>query len=132
MITLKNLAFSDLQYHFRPYHSTAILIRILTGFGTVTLFKENLSVIRPLIWGSNHGHQLSCWFYCWKNSSCYWCKKWISLILMKNHPMMTGFRISSKLHWSFIAKAVSKKIEALIRSWSFFLLKLLVVSIKSL
>ena len=31
--------FSDLQYDFRPSHSTTILTRILTGFGTLPLFK---------------------------------------------------------------------------------------------
>ena len=84
---------------------------------------------------------MACWFHCWKDSTCFiWpvkrnkvllMYKWISLILMKNRPMMPISPLCSKLRWGSykvsIAKAAYWKIVALIFSWSFFLLSLLVV-----
>ena len=34
--------------------------------------------------------------------------KWISLILMKNHPMMPGLPFSSKLCWGFYSLSIAK------------------------
>ena len=89
---------------------------------------------------------MACWFHCWKNSTCFiwpvkWIKvllmwKWISLILMKNHSVMSGLPFSSKLRWGSyslsIAKAACYKIGYLVRQWSFFLLSLLIISINLL
>ena len=60
----------------------------------------------------------------------------MSLILIKIHPMMPGLSHCCKLPWSSysvsIAKPASYRIDALIQSWSFFLLRMLVVSINIL
>ena len=56
--------------------------------------------------------------------------------IVQNHHRMWRLPLSSKFHWDSdsvpIAKAASKKIGALIGLWSFFLLRLLVVSISLL
>ena len=94
----------------------------------MVLFKVDLSMIRPLTWGKNSGHEVACWFHCWIS--------WLSLILMNNHPIMIGLPFSSKLHWHsysvFIATALFMKIGALTPSWSFFCLRFLGVSINLL
>ena len=68
------------------------------------------------------GQEVTCWYHCWKNSTGFvWPVNNFVAIVVK----MNGFRfqLTSKLDWgsyiTSVAKTVSKKIGALIRSMKF-------------
>ena len=87
--------------------------------------------------------EMACWFQCWEiqpvcfeqsnNTGAIDVKMDGSVLEEKSSFKMFGLTFSSKLDWGTyiisIAKTTSKKIGALILLWSFFLLRLLCISL---
>ena len=98
------------------------------------------------IWSVRHcglGQEVACWFQCWNNSNWFgfWknslallMRKWMSLLLRKNHLLRCCGWLSL-LSWiraltlSLLLKLPPRKLEPWFVLWSFFLLRLLCISI---
>ena len=113
---------------------------LLSTLNVIWFVATTRSDFGTWIWSARHcglEQKVACWFQCWKNATSfvwlvwkhwwYWCEYWSFNML--------GMTFSSKLDWDSyiisIAKTVSKKIGALIRSMKFLSLEVVLYLYKS-
>ena len=86
------------------------------------------------MWHCGLGHEVACWFRCWKNWTCFvWSLvlliwKWVHLFL-RCWNWFSLLNSIGTVTLSLILKLSPRKLELWFFLWSFFLLKLLCISI---